>query len=81
LLEGIGGLSKADAKKAHLQSGNYQDSAMAPLGREHDNKAVQLEDEELDDQDWSEDDSTTIPSAIAKVTSLLIYCDCARCSS
>ena len=40
LLEGIGTLLKVDTKKALLWSGNYQDSAVAPLDHKHNNDAV-----------------------------------------
>jgi len=40
LLEAIGAISAAESKKATSRSGNYQDSATAPLGREHDDDAV-----------------------------------------
>jgi hypothetical protein len=74
LLEGIGALSKADSKKAKSRSGNYQDSAVAPLDREYDNEAVQQEDEEK-----YEDKSSATASgrpdgiilAVAKVMSFL----------
>jgi hypothetical protein len=42
-------LSKSDGKKATSRSGNYQDNAVAPLDREHDDEAVQQEDEDADE--------------------------------
>ncbi|KAF8234455.1 hypothetical protein L208DRAFT_1261925, partial [Tricholoma matsutake] len=47
LLEGIDALSKADSKKAKSCSGNYQDSAVAPVDHEYDNEVVQQEDERM----------------------------------
>jgi hypothetical protein len=68
LLEGIGALSKADSKKATSRSGNYQDSAIAPLGCEHDNEAVLQEDDDNNESTMS-DTPIVILSAIAKVIS------------
>ncbi|KAI9461186.1 hypothetical protein BJY52DRAFT_1117179, partial [Lactarius psammicola] len=67
LLEGIGTLSKVDAKKALLRSSNYQDSAVAPLDRKHNNDTVQLEDEPEDQEDSEEQGPATILSAITKL--------------
>jgi len=61
-----------DAKKACSRGGNYQDSMVAPLGREHDDEAVQQEDEDGEDGDDDVTDTSsppaTILSAIGKVT-------------
>lgn len=59
-------MSKADSRKASSRSGNYQDSAVAPLDREHDNEAVQLQEEEVYNDD-ADDNPSMILSAIAKV--------------
>jgi hypothetical protein len=72
LLEGIGAMSKVDARKAKSRSGNYQDSAVAPVDHEFDNKAVQQEDEEecegeKEHEDEEEDASTGIIFAVTKV--------------
>jgi hypothetical protein len=42
---------KAASKKAKSCSGNYQDSAVAPVECEFDNEAVQQEDEEDEDEE------------------------------
>lgn len=81
LLEGIGALSKVDTKKALSRSSNYQDNTLTPMDREYDNEVVQLDDEEeLEDQDSSGDNSITIISVIAKVISMALLCYCACCS-
>jgi len=64
---------KANSKKAKSCSGNYQDSAVAPVDREFDNEAVHQEDEDKDeDEDEDKDESCAtqpdgILSAVAKV--------------
>ena len=73
LLEGIGALLKAASKKAKSRSGNYQDSAVAPVEREFDDEAVQQEDED-EDEDEDENESCAmrpdgILSAVVKVMS------------
>jgi hypothetical protein len=69
LLQGIGALSKANCRKAFSRSGNYQDNAVVPLDREHDDEAVQLQDEEGDNDNADADGNpSTFLSAIAKVT-------------
>jgi hypothetical protein len=73
LLEGIGAMSKVDARKARSRSGNYQDSTVAPVDRESDNKAVQQEDEEEcegeseKDHEDEEEDASGIIFAVTKV--------------
>lgn len=77
LLEGIGAMSKVDGNKAKSCSGNYQDSAVAPVDREFDNKAVQQEDEEEDDEEEHKDEeehdaSEGIIFAVTKVMSFFL---------
>jgi hypothetical protein len=75
LLQGIVVLSKANSRKAFSRSGNYQDNAVVPLDCKHDDKAVQLQDEEGDnDIANANDDSSTFLSTISKVT-LYHMCD------
>jgi len=61
-----------DRKKALSWSGDYQDSAVALLDREHDNKAVQFQDEEDDNADANEHPAMFL-SPIAKVTPYHAY--------
>ena len=53
----MGAISKAVSKKAKSHSGNYQDSAVAPVECEFDNEAVQQENEVDEDEDKDEDES------------------------
>jgi hypothetical protein len=81
LLEGIGMLSKVDTKKVLSRSSNYQDNTLTPMDCEYNNKVVQLDnEEELEDQDLSSNNSIMIISAIAKVISMALLCYCACCS-
>jgi hypothetical protein len=65
LLEGIGAISKSDSRKASGRSGNYQDSVIAPVSREHDDAAV-VNGEEEDEED--EDAISGVSPSIDKVS-------------
>ena len=44
-------ISKADSKKTRSCSSNYQDSAVMPVEHQFDDEAVQLEEEDGDDDE------------------------------
>lgn len=89
LLEAIGAISAAESKKATSRSGNYQDSATAPLGREHDDDAAGQDDaDEQEVPSLVEDTTGNILSGVDKVRccditsqqSLLTHCSFGKLS-
>jgi hypothetical protein len=67
LLEAIGAISAAESKKATSRSGNYLDSATAPLGREHDDNAAGQDDADEQEPSLVEDTTGNILSGVDKV--------------
>lgn len=73
LLEAIGAISKTEAKKAASRGGNYQDSATAPLSRDHDDDAAAQEDVNQEESiSLLLDTSANILPAVEKVSSSFI---------
>ena len=74
LLQAIGAILALEAKKATSQSGNYQESATAPLNVGDDDEVAGLND--ADEQDplcLSKDTNGHILIGVDKVTTILLY--------
>ena len=76
LLEGIGAISKKQAKKASSKSSNYQDSATAPVDRSNDDEAAVQDEPEDDEVDFESNLSFNIFSGVDKVCELLLRTVC-----
>ncbi|KAK0234626.1 hypothetical protein EDD85DRAFT_955454 [Armillaria nabsnona] len=71
LLEGIGAISKKQAKKASSRSSNYQDSATAPVDRSNDDEAAIQDEPEDNEADFKSNLSFDIFSGVNKLCKIV----------